>query len=176
MADPTREGSHKMSDTDPKDPKDTPEDKPDKGDDKDAAAEAAKWKALARKHEAKAKENADAAARLAKIEEEQKTAEQKAADKAAEAEKRAAEAELKALRLEIAHEKGLTPAQAKRISGTTREELESDADEFLESIKPGDEKDRPSGKPREDLKGGGDPTDEPAEMDPKKLAEAIPRY
>jgi hypothetical protein len=34
-------------------------------------------------------------------------------------------------RAEIAHEKGLTAAQAKRLQGSTREELEADADDLL---------------------------------------------
>lgn len=34
-------------------------------------------------------------------------------------------------RAEVAHEKGLTPQQAARLSGTTREELLTDADELL---------------------------------------------
>jgi hypothetical protein len=48
-------------------PDDKPQDKPDTGE-KDWAAEAEKWKALARKHEGTAKANADAAKRLAEIE------------------------------------------------------------------------------------------------------------
>ena len=36
------------------------------------------------------------------------------------------------LRREVADAKGLTPAQAKRLVGTTREELEADADDVLE--------------------------------------------
>lgn len=43
-------------------------------------------------------------------------------------ERRAAEAEIRALRLEVAAEKGLTPAQAARLAGATREELAADAD------------------------------------------------
>lgn len=46
--------------------------------DKDWSAEAEKWKALARKHESTAKANADAAARLAKIEEASQTELEKA--------------------------------------------------------------------------------------------------
>ena len=61
----------------------------------------------------------------------EKTEAQKAADAAKAAEDRATAAELRALRLEVAHNKGLTPAQAKRLVGTTREELEADADEIL---------------------------------------------
>ena len=46
----------------------------------------------------------------------------------------AREAESRALRAEIANAKGLTPSQAKRLVGSTREELESDADELLKDI------------------------------------------
>lgn len=46
-------------------------------------------------------------------------------------------------RLEIAVEKGLTPSQAKRLVGETREELEKDAEALIEDlgIKPGEPKD-----------------------------------
>lgn len=40
------------------------------------------------------------------------------------------EAELRAARLEVAAAKGLTPAQAARLQGTTREELDADADQL----------------------------------------------
>jgi hypothetical protein len=53
------------------------------------------------------------------------------AEKRAAAEDRAAAAELKAVRLEVAAEKGLTPAQAKRLIGATKEELEADADDII---------------------------------------------
>lgn len=38
------------------------------------------------------------------------------------------------LRRDVADEKGLTPAQARRLVGTTREELEADADAVLEDF------------------------------------------
>jgi hypothetical protein len=38
---------------------------------------------------------------------------------------------LENLRREVADEKGLTPAQARRLVGTTREELEADADDVI---------------------------------------------
>lgn len=178
-----------MSDKDdPKntpDPSDDPEDKPDTGgDDKpDHKAEAEKWKALARKHEANAKKNAADAKKLKELEDADKTESEKAADRAAAAEKRAAEAESRALRLEVAAEKGLTPSQAKRLVGTSREELESDADELIETFGKSTSDDNgkkppaPDGKPKESLKpGGSDPTDdEPDETDPRKLAETVPR-
>lgn len=41
---------------------------------------------------------------------------------------------LQVLRREVADEKGLTPAQARRLVGTTREEMEADADELIEAF------------------------------------------
>jgi len=41
---------------------------------------------------------------------------------------------LNAMRREVADEKGLTPAQARRLVGSTREELEADADDILASF------------------------------------------
>ena len=51
--------------------------------------------------------------------------------RAEKAEREHAETVARAMRLEVAFEKGLTPAQAKRLVGATREELEADADEIL---------------------------------------------
>lgn len=95
------------------------------------------WKALARQWETRAKENKSAADKLAEIEAANQTEAEKAAAKAAAAEERATQAELRALRLEVAAEKGLTPAQAKRLVGSTREELEADAAELLDTFKAG---------------------------------------
>jgi hypothetical protein len=49
-------------------------------------------------------------------------------------EQAAKDAESRAIRAEIANAKGLTPSQAKRLVGSTREELEADADELLADI------------------------------------------
>lgn len=92
-----------------------------------ANAEAASWRVKLREAEpyvAKAKELEDA----------QKTAEQRAAEAQSAAEKRAADAESRLMRLEIAAEKGLTAAQAKRLHGATREEMLADADDFIASL------------------------------------------
>lgn len=145
----------------------------------DFKAEAEKWKALARKHERQAKENSSAAKRLKELEDADKTESQKAAERAEAAEKRAAEAEQRAIRLEIAAAKGLTPAQAKRLVGSTAEELEADADELLATFKTADT-DGPSdtekpGKPKERLRPGAAPDVEPEDNDPKSLAASIPR-
>jgi len=94
------------------------------------------WKQKAREQEARAKANATAAQRLEEIENASKTEQQRATEALTAAEKRAAEAEASALRLEIAAEKGLTPAQAKRLVGSSREELEADAEDLLANFKP----------------------------------------
>lgn len=90
------------------------------------------------------------------------------------------------LRLEVATVKGLTPAQAKRLTGASREELEADADDLLEAFPApksdaGDKKTDdppaksapPSQKPKPELKGGSDPTGDP-EPSVKDLVDAIP--
>ncbi|MFW6091495.1 MAG: capsid assembly scaffolding protein Gp46 family protein [Actinomycetota bacterium] len=118
----------------------------------------------------------------------------------------------RSLRAEVAQAKGLTPRQARRLTGSTKEELEADADEILEDFgvkrdgggngggsgetgqsgDGGETGETESGKsdegseaggdsrsigtPREKLRSGGSvPKAEPEEMDPRKLAEAIPR-
>lgn len=133
--------------------------------------ETEKWKALARKHETNAKANAAAAKRLAEIEEQGKSETQRLTDATTAAEQRAADAELRALRLEVGADKGLTPKQARRLVGTTREELETDADELLTDFGPSDTDGqgatpRTPSKPRENLRSGGDPTTQPLDSDP----------
>ena len=56
------------------------------------------------------------------------------------AEKRAAELESRAMRLEVAAEKGLTVAQQKYLTGATREELEANAAQILEDFAPATQK------------------------------------
>jgi hypothetical protein len=115
---------------------------PETGQVEDPATELAKWKALSQQNEARAKANAEAAKKLAAIEESQKTEQQKLADRLAAAEKRAADAELAALRADVASAKGIPPALAGRLLGSTREELDADADNLLKHL----------GKPTDKLK------------------------
>lgn len=82
----------------------------------------------AAKYRTEAKANADAAKRLAEIEEAQKTETQKLADRLAAAEKRAQDAELKALRSEIAQAKGVPAAL---LTGSTEDELNASADALI---------------------------------------------
>lgn len=55
-------------------------------------------------------------------------------ERVAQIEKQAKDSEARALRAEVANAKGLTPNQAKRLVGSTREELEADADDLLKDI------------------------------------------
>lgn len=70
-------------------------------------------------------------------------------DRIAAMERKAAEAESRALRAEVAQAKGLTAAQARRLQGSTREELEADADDLLASF-PAPQGDGKVGTPRPD--------------------------
>lgn len=85
---------------------------------------------------AAARERDALAAKLKEFEDRDKSEADKAVERAAAAEKRVAELEAQATRLEVAFENGLTPAQAKRLVGSTREELEADAKELLATFKP----------------------------------------
>jgi hypothetical protein len=77
-------------------------------------------------------------------------------------EQQAKESEARALRAEVANAKGLTPTQAKRLVGATRDELEADADELIKDI--GAQKKQGNHVPREgkNPKAGG--TDELGEF------------
>jgi chromosome segregation ATPase len=145
-----------------------------------------KWKELSKKHETRSKADLEELERLKKLQDSSKSESEKVAEKLTALEKRAEEADARALRAEVAAEKGLTAAQAKRLAGGTKEELEADADELLDSFKPtgkdgesdkGTRGSRPASRPRESLSGGTDPTgDTPTETNPAKLAESVPRY
>ena len=130
----------------------------------DPIAEVAKWKAMSRKHEGEAKANRDAAKRLAEIEDANKTEVQKLADAKTASDTVAATAQNELMRLRVAMRKGLTEAQAKRLVGSTEEEIEADADELLESF--GVQKTEPGAgkptRPKERLRSGAGPADEPS--------------
>ncbi|MEU8264922.1 DUF4355 domain-containing protein [Micromonospora sp. NPDC048999] len=81
-----------------------------------------------------------------------KSALDKLVEKVSGLEDRAAKAERRALITEVASAKGLTAAQAKRLAGETREELERDADELLAAFRPADK----DGKDGKDADGGKD--------------------
>jgi membrane protein involved in colicin uptake len=133
------------------------------------------------------REAAESRKKLKEIEDRDKSDSEKLSERLAAAERRAEEAEAKAMRVEVAAAKGLTPAQAKRLTGTTREELEADADDLLASFNPKgsdttdggqdrNEGGRPdvTGRPSEALRGGGDPSTTP-DPDIRKIVAEIPR-
>lgn len=68
-------------------------------------------------------------------------------ERVAEIERTAKDSEARALRAEVANAKGLTPTQAKRLVGVTKEELEADAAELLADI--GAQKQNGNRAPRE---------------------------
>lgn len=130
------------------------------------------WKAEARKWEKRAKENSDAANKLAEIEESKKSDLDKLTEARDVATSEAGKAKQELARLRVALKKGLTEAQAKRLIGETEEELEADAEELLSSFKTEDNKEvRLPGKPKERL-----PNGEPSKTDadnPSDLADKI---
>lgn len=94
----------------------------------DIASELEKWKAQSRKHEARAKENAAAALRLAEIEEASKTAEQKAADAAQVTVKERDNALAEAARLRAAVKFGLSEDDLAHLDGIPAERVEAIAE------------------------------------------------
>lgn len=116
-------------------------------------------------------ENQSLRKRLKEIEDANKSEDEKRTERLSTLEKAATEYELKAARLEVAIDKGLTAAQAKRLVGSTKEELEADADELLETF--GSK--RLSRKPNEQLRGGSEPAKPVEDLDPRKLAGKIRR-
>lgn len=134
----------------------------------DLVAEVEKWKALARKNEARAKENSDKAKRLDDLEEAQKSELEKLTARAEAAEAKIAEREkadaARALAEEVAKEKGVS---ASVLRGSTKEELEAHADSILALLPE---------KPKAATDGtGGDRGDdiEEEEVDAKEIAANI---
>jgi hypothetical protein len=91
-----------------------------------------------RSERAKAREaskKAEAAAtKVKEFEDRDKSEHEKAEQAKTEAEKRATDAEARALRYEVAAAKKLPLKLAARLTGSTKEEMEADADELLELV------------------------------------------
>jgi hypothetical protein len=93
-----------------------------------ALKELAKWQAMSRKNESRAKENADAAAELQQIKDAQLSAEQKAQKIAEKAAHEAAEAKAALARYQVAATKGV-PVEL--LTGTDEATLLTQADALL---------------------------------------------
>ena len=115
----------------------------------------------------------DIQAQVKQLEDADKSELERLTERLAEAEKRATAAEGRADRFEVALEKGLDMTRAKRLTGSTREELEADADE-LHTWQAGSNEGHAPSKPTEALSGGGDPTED-APVDIRQVVDAIPR-
>jgi hypothetical protein len=92
------------------------------------------WKVEAQKWEKRAKENFDKAKAHDEYVESQKTEAQKVADRLAEAEKTATGARQELLRYQVAAAKNLPPTLAGRLQGSSKKELEADADALLKEF------------------------------------------
>lgn len=126
-------------------------------------------------------------AKVKEAEDAEKTELEKLQGQVADLTKKAEAAEAKADRFEVAAAKGLSLAQARRLVGSTKEELEADADALRADLglkNKDDEKDeketeketpqdeRPVGRPKEELRSGASTSDEET-PDTAKLAEDI---
>ncbi len=80
------------------------------------------------------RERDELAAKVREYEDAKKSDQEKLDERAQEADRRATDAETRLLRYEVAAAKNVPLNQAHRLAGTTKEELEADADEFLKSL------------------------------------------
>lgn len=108
-----------MTDEAPAEPQGTPAPEPQ--------TDATDWKAEARKWEARSKENAGAAQKLAELEEASKSELQKAIDRAAAAESALSASQAESLRLSIAARHGISGDNLDLLSGADEAELEAKA-------------------------------------------------
>jgi murein DD-endopeptidase MepM/ murein hydrolase activator NlpD len=152
---------------------------PSATDDKDWKAEAERWKKMSRQNEAAAKQRADA---LKKYEDANKSESERLQEALVTHQSRAEKAEAALKRREIAELRApehATVAQikavAKRLAGESDDDLEADADELFALLAPAPAPPKTPSRPRERLRGGADPDEEPEENDPHKLAALVPR-
>lgn len=156
---------------------DDPDKKPDEDDKPDPDAGAKKALEAERKARRDAeKRAADIEAQLKELTDKDKSEVDKLRDEVATLKRERDDARGASLRYEVAAEKGV---KARWLTGSTREELEQAADEYLTdhptqtgSGTPAP----PARKPAADLRGGSEPDTAPTEMNPAKLAESVPRY
>ncbi|MEV0830890.1 MULTISPECIES: hypothetical protein [Streptosporangiaceae] len=113
---------------------DVSSEEPDTGEpqepEKDWEAEVSKWRSMARKHEATAKANAEAARKYAEFEESQKTEQQRLADRVAAAEQRAIAAEIGRAKLVAAAAHNIPMSLLDRLGGTSEDEINEAAEEL----------------------------------------------
>jgi hypothetical protein len=109
--------------------------KTDKDKGPDLAAEVAKWKALARKHEARVKELSPAAARLKEIEDANKSELEKAKDRETALQIELQKYRVAEVRRAAASAAGLDPELAEFITAVDEEEAKAQAEKLAERFK-----------------------------------------
>lgn len=107
---------------------------------------------------------------LASLRDRTKKAEEKVSQTAEEKDKEIESLKSQILRTQVGAKTGLPDQIVERLKGDTEEELLADAEQFLEFMSPK----RPlQQKPKEALRGGGRPADEPDETDLEKIADRM---
>lgn len=109
----------------------------DNGDDDDRSGDGAGGDDVAKMKKALNKANKEAESfrlKLKEYEDRDKSETEKLTERSRELESNLTSAELRALRYEIALDKGIPKSIASRLQGSTREEMESDADELLKTL------------------------------------------
>lgn len=127
---------------------------------------------LVKAYQATKDQLAEAKGKVREFEDLSKSEQEKLTERASELEKNLTTAESNAARYEIALEKGLTKSQAKRLVGSTREELEADAEDLLADLGVDADKPSQSRRPQERLKPGASNDAEP-QKSPQELADAV---
>jgi hypothetical protein len=105
---------------------------PQGGSDADLATQLAHWKEMARKNEARAKENADKAKQFDTLQDAQKSELQKANERAERAERAAAEAQTERLRISAGAKYLLPPELLPFLTGKTEDEIEAQAKSLVD--------------------------------------------
>lgn len=138
--------------------------------------------AMKRERNAARKEAAEVAAKLKQYEDANKSEAERLQEAVSSHQSRAEKAEAALKRREIAEQAAPDHATAKqiaqvakRMAGDDDDALEADAKELFEWIAPAAATPKTPSRPKERLRGGAEPDDEPEETDPRKLAALIPR-
>jgi hypothetical protein len=141
--------------------------KPDTGTEP-SQSEVEKWKALARKHEERAKENAEAAKKVQQLEDAQKSEQQRLEERAAAAERERDKATADALRYRVAAQHGISGDDVDLLEGVADPDLlEARAKRIAELRKAAEKtpaQPTPS-RPKENLRPGATPNDQKSEDD-----------
>lgn len=122
------------------------------------------WKAKAREWEKRAKANADAAKKLAQLQDAGKTDQQRTAEELDAARAEASQATAALLRHEVAADKDIPAKLVRFLTGSTRDEIEESADALLAALP---QPARGPGRPVESLRSGATPATQepPADVD-----------